>query len=94
MLGATPPTSTKRPGIITLLGVLQLIGAAIELLIAVALIATAYRNAPESAYFASAEPVTPGTTGTRYFATDTRGIISTSDTPIANPIAPGVMPLQ
>jgi len=42
---------------------------------------------PASSYFASAEPVTPGGTGTRYFATDGRGIIFQSRTPIANPIA-------
>ncbi len=30
---------------------------------------------PVAAYFAHAEPVTPGGTGTRYFATDTRGTI-------------------
>ena len=30
---------------------------------------------PASSYFAKADPVTPGGTGTRYFATDTRGTI-------------------
>ena len=45
-------------------------------------------NAPANSYFASAEPVTPGAggTGTRFFATDTRGIIFFSASPIANPI--------
>jgi hypothetical protein len=42
---------------------------------------------PASSYFASAEPVMPGGTGTRYFATDTRGIIFQSTHPITNPIA-------
>jgi type II secretory pathway pseudopilin PulG len=41
---------------------------------------------PVSSYFASAEPVRPGSTGTRYFATDTRGIVFYSTSPIANPI--------
>ena len=41
---------------------------------------------PASSYFASAEPVTPGSTGTRYFATDARGTIVQSTSPIANPI--------
>ena len=41
---------------------------------------------PASSYFASAEPVTPGGTGIRYFATDTRGTIFSSTSPIANPI--------
>ena len=42
---------------------------------------------PTSSYFAKADPVTPGGTGTRYFATDTRGTLffSTVAT-IANPI--------
>ena len=47
----------------------------------------ASRGTPASSYFASAEPVTPGGTGTRYFATDARGIIFQSTRPIANPIA-------
>jgi len=41
---------------------------------------------PASSYFASAEPVTLDTTGTRYFATDARGTIFWSRVPIANPI--------
>jgi type IV pilus assembly protein PilA len=40
-----------------------------------------------SSYFAKADPVTPGGTGTRYFATDTRGTIFYSmATTVANPI--------
>ena len=35
---------------------------------------------PVSSYAASADPVTPGSTGTRYFATDTRGTIFYSNT--------------
>jgi type II secretory pathway pseudopilin PulG len=46
----------------------------------------ATRHRPASAYFASAEPVTPGTTGSRYFATDARGVVYASEHPIANPI--------
>ena len=51
---------------------------------------------PASSYFASAEPVTPGGTGTRYFATDGRGILVSSPEPITNPIvvSPTVVPLQ
>jgi type IV pilus assembly protein PilA len=40
-----------------------------------------------SSFFAKADPVTPGGTGTRYFATDTRGTIFYSLTgTVANPI--------
>jgi type IV pilus assembly protein PilA len=35
---------------------------------------------PEAGYQAAADPVTPGGTGTRYFATDTRGTIFQSTT--------------
>ena len=51
---------------------------------------------PVSSYFASAGPVTPGSTGTRYFATDARGIIFYGITPIANPImeSRAVVPVQ
>jgi type IV pilus assembly protein PilA len=43
--------------------------------------------APSSSYFAKADPATPGGTGTRYFATDTRGTIFVdSTTTVANPI--------
>jgi len=42
---------------------------------------------PASSYWAGADPVTPGGTGTRYFATDTRGTLffSTAAT-VANPV--------
>ncbi len=51
---------------------------------------------PASSYFASAEPVTPGSTGTRYFATDARGTIFSSTSPIVNPIVESttVVPVQ
>jgi prepilin-type N-terminal cleavage/methylation domain-containing protein len=43
---------------------------------------------PTSSYFANADPVRPGGTGTRYFATDTRGTLWQDATAtIANPIA-------
>jgi hypothetical protein len=45
-------------------------------------------NAPASSFFASAEPVTPGGTGVRYFAVDARGILVSSPEPIANPLVP------
>jgi hypothetical protein len=41
---------------------------------------------PASSYFVSAEPVTPGKSGLRYFATDARGIVFESTEPIENPI--------
>ena len=42
---------------------------------------------PVSSYFANADPVTPGGTGTRYFGTDTRGTIwQDSTAAIAAPI--------
>jgi prepilin-type N-terminal cleavage/methylation domain-containing protein len=42
---------------------------------------------PASSYFGKADPLTPGGTGTRYFATDTRGsIFWDGTTTIANPI--------
>ena len=42
---------------------------------------------PVSSYYAKADPVTPGGTGTRYFATDTRGTIWQDSTgAVANPI--------
>ena len=52
-------------------------------------------NNPASSYFANADPVTPGGTGTRYFATDTRGTIffDTAAT-IAKPIAAGTAVVQ
>lgn len=50
---------------------------------------------PASSYFASAEPVSRST-GTRYFATDTRGVVFYSTSPIANPIVESVtvLPVQ
>jgi len=50
---------------------------------------------PASSYFANADPVTPGGTGTRYFATDTRGTLffSTAAT-VANPIPAGTAVVQ
>lgn len=45
-------------------------------------------STPASSYFASAEPVAPGDTGIRYFATDARGTIYESTHPIASPIVP------
>ena len=48
-----------------------------------------------TSFFASAEPVTFGKTGTRYFATDTPGTIyADTTTPIPNPIPPGLKTLQ
>ena len=51
--------------------------------------------APVSSYFARAEPVDPQP-GSKYFATDARGIIYTSGDPIANPIVRSekVVPVQ
>ena len=47
-------------------------------------------NNPASSYFANADPVTPGATGTRFFATDSRGtIFGTTVGPIANPVPVG-----
>jgi hypothetical protein len=42
---------------------------------------------PQSSYFANADPVTAGGTGTRYFGTDTRGTLwQDSSAAVANPI--------
>ena len=41
---------------------------------------------PTSSYFAKADPVTAGGTGTRYFATDTRGTLFYDAAAVANPI--------
>src|SRR5438093_502348 len=50
---------------------------------------------PVSSYFGKADPVTAGGTGTRYFATDTRGTIFQSSTAtIANPIPSGTAVVQ
>ena len=50
---------------------------------------------PTSSYWASATPVTAGGTGTRFFATDTRGtIFQATAAAIANPIPVGTTPVQ
>jgi type IV pilus assembly protein PilA len=50
---------------------------------------------PASSYFANADPVTPGGTGTRFFGTDTRGTLFFSSTAaVANPIAAGTAVVQ
>ena len=52
---------------------------------------------PASSYYANADPLTPGGTGTRYFATDTRGtIFSSTAATVANPIVASatVTPVQ
>ena len=53
--------------------------------------------AATSSYFGKADPVTPGGTGTRYFATDTRGTIFYSNaTPIGTTVVQSatVLPVQ
>ena len=49
---------------------------------------------PASSYFAKADPVTAGGTGTRYFATDTRGTLWQDTATMANPIPAGKTPVQ
>src|SRR5262245_59973889 len=50
---------------------------------------------PQSSYFAKADPVTPGGTGTRYFATDTRGtLFYDTAAAVANPIPAGTAVVQ
>ena len=50
---------------------------------------------PQSSYAATADPLTPGSTGTRYFATDTRGTIFYSNTAsVTLTIATTATPLQ
>lgn len=51
---------------------------------------------PASSYFATAEPVSPGASGLRYFAVDGTGTIYQSMSPIANPImnSSGVTPIR
>jgi type IV pilus assembly protein PilA len=49
---------------------------------------------PKSSYWANADPATPGGTGTRYFATDTRGTIFYGSATIANPIPAGTSVVQ
>jgi prepilin-type N-terminal cleavage/methylation domain-containing protein len=48
-----------------------------------------------TSFYASANPISPGTTGTRWFATDTPGTIFVDRTAaIPNPIPPGLATLQ
>ena len=50
---------------------------------------------PVSSYYATANPIAPGSTGTRYFATDTRGSLFYSTAgPVANPIPAGTPTVQ
>ena len=50
---------------------------------------------PVSSYYANADPITPGGTGTRYFATDTRGsIFQATAATIANPIPSATVVVQ
>jgi prepilin-type N-terminal cleavage/methylation domain-containing protein len=50
---------------------------------------------PASSYWAGADPVTPGGTGTRYFATDTRGTLFFASTAaVANPVPSGTSVVQ
>lgn len=51
---------------------------------------------PASSYFATAEPVSSGATGSRYFAVDGRGTIYESSHPISNPImnSTGIVPIR
>lgn len=52
-------------------------------------------NNPASAYWANADPVTPNSTGTRYFATDTRGTMFWGlGGTVGNPIPPGTAAVQ
>jgi len=50
---------------------------------------------PSSSFFASADPLTPGSSGTRYFAADSRGaIFFTTTASVANPIPAATTVLQ
>ena len=50
---------------------------------------------PVSSYFGSADPVTPGSSGSRYFAVDSRGsIFLTTAGSVTNPIPGGMTVLQ
>jgi prepilin-type N-terminal cleavage/methylation domain-containing protein len=50
---------------------------------------------PVSSYFAKADPKALGMSGTRYFATDTRGtIVYATAAPVANPIPAGTTVIQ
>ena len=48
---------------------------------------------PASSYWANADPATPGGTGTRFFASDTRGTIFQDTATIINPIPAGKTPV-
>jgi hypothetical protein len=44
-------------------------------------------NTPASSYYANADPITPGASGTRFFATDVRGTLFFSvNATVPNPI--------
>ena len=50
---------------------------------------------PASSFFANADPVTAGGTGTRYFATDTRGtLFYDTAAAVANPVPAGTLVVQ
>jgi prepilin-type N-terminal cleavage/methylation domain-containing protein len=50
---------------------------------------------PVSSFFANADPITAGGTGTRFFATDTRGtLFYTTAATVANPIPAGTSVVQ
>ena len=50
---------------------------------------------PATSYFANADPLTPGGTGVRYFATDSRGaIVFALDAAIVNPIPTSATAVQ
>jgi type IV pilus assembly protein PilA len=49
---------------------------------------------PASSFWGNADPATPGGTGTRFFATDTRGTIFQGTATIANPIPTSATPVQ
>ena len=50
---------------------------------------------PASSYFANADPVTAGGTGTRYFATDTRGtLFYATAAAVSNPVPAGTSVVQ
>ena len=49
---------------------------------------------PASSYWSQADPATSGGTGTRFFASDTRGTIFQDTATIANPIPSGKNPVQ
>jgi hypothetical protein len=49
-------------------------------------------NTPASSYYANADPITPGASGTRFFATDVRGTLFFSmSATVPNPIPAAAM---